>query len=851
MVPDTSSHHRSRVLVDPPPSPTTPPSDQPARSGGANVSTPLSPPRQVASSLLPTTQNQLPFPSSLPLPPPPDFSAMLALLPEIPIRRQNKLRKPSRISATPPVLAPLSFIEEPELDLEFEHISHDVQRSSPHPLRQSLTSESLNPQDVPLPEQCEHPQRQTFVARRLTKRRRPSLAPIPQEQVVSSSSGAAAAAAVTGNPAAPIAALSQISSHSKPHRARSDNGHGIRHSVSVKRQSIIRRLSMRTPKPSFESQTTSSGLSSVGPATPVSQSSGMWSRWRGAVSEAGHGGTTEDTPVSLPLVRVSSPFSIHMPSKQDSDDLAPTVTIPPTRTDMSDSRPCTLSHYDPGELSNPISNFAFTRPRAKFTLEGNESEAETSMPPSPILGMKTLGRFTPDSQRGPPSRTQSAHDPRFLAPLPNPEPTAKVSRRRWTFAMAMTDEDITDEVLVEELERMRLRKTWSGSVDDMSDIWDPDYVLFGTFGSQELTDSPQEDISPQRHHLIEHSDHSLRDSKRPIDLSYTASLPSFPHQHRINSAPLPDSGSTQQWQTARRVLLTCRELVRTERHYLASLKALLASETETAPPPLMLRYAEELAKVSQSFLAQIEGNPSSWGVAAAFLGVEEAFDGAFVGWCGVVGVWFDNSTDDASKTDSRAPSSYPRKLTKSSKQKLNDEFNEKEDQKAEEETTIGGRVRKMSSWRRSLSSITDAATSASSVKKKEKGSTPPPSFSLYGPRQRRKSKTTKKPPIRDLAILPTQRILRYVLLYRDLLAHTPSTSPSRGLIKRAADAALRIAQRCDRAQTNSAFIVDKNKDDPPPPAPMTSPTVDVTPSSEGDIELSASISKLSSATGTS
>lgn len=53
----------------------------------------------------------------------------------------------------------------------------------------------------------------------------------------------------------------------------------------------------------------------------------------------------------------------------------------------------------------------------------------------------------------------------------------------------------------------------------------------------------------------------------------------------------------------------------------------------------------------------------------------------------------------------------------------------------------------------------------------------------------------------------------------DLLEHTPSTSPARALIKRAADAALRIAHKCDRAQNNSAFIIDHGR--PTAPAALT------------------------------
>jgi len=60
--------------------------------------------------------------------------------------------------------------------------------------------------------------------------------------------------------------------------------------------------------------------------------------------------------------------------------------------------------------------------------------------------------------------------------------------------------------------------------------------------------------------------------------------------------------------------------------------------------------------------------------------------------------------------------------------------------------------------------------------------------------------------VRDLAIQPTQRVMRYVMLYRDLLGHTPKASPSRALVERALQAAQRIADRCNAAQSNTAFL---------------------------------------------
>ena len=331
--------------------------------------------------------------------------------------------------------------------------------------------------------------------------------------------------------------------------------------------------------------------------------------------------------------------------------------------------------------------------------------------------------------------------------------------------MAMTDEDITDEALVEELENMHAFQTWSGSSDDIGQFWDAGEHIWETGNNSPVYDS------------------------ETSNLPYTPSLPSFPLQHRL-STPAPAANAS--WQTARRALLTCRELVRTERHYLHSLRTLFASETEIPPPPLMLRYLAGLVTVSEGLLERMQENPSAWGVAAAFLGTEESLEMAFSEWCGVVGEWFDSES-----TPSR----------KLGKQRVMDgEFS-------------SPLKRSASTWRKSMSSITnmDMSTSISSI------SHPPPSFNGSFLSRKKTIVAARKPPIRDLAILPTQRVMRYVLLYRgtpicfrhfnivnlfiDLLAHTSSTSPSRALVERAAEAARRIAHKCDRAQGNSAFFI--------------------------------------------
>lgn len=59
--------------------------------------------------------------------------------------------------------------------------------------------------------------------------------------------------------------------------------------------------------------------------------------------------------------------------------------------------------------------------------------------------------------------------------------------------------------------------------------------------------------------------------------------------------------------------------------------------------------------------------------------------------------------------------------------------------------------------------------------------------------------------VKDLAIQPTQRVMRYVLLYRDILDHTTDSS-SRLSVETALESATRIATKCDRAQGNAAFL---------------------------------------------
>jgi len=158
----------------------------------------------------------------------------------------------------------------------------------------------------------------------------------------------------------------------------------------------------------------------------------------------------------------------------------------------------------------------------------------------------------------------------------------------------------------------------------------------------------------------------------------------------------------------------------------------------------------------------------------AFTLAEGKLESAYVAWCGVVGAWFTEPENGEGRR--------PRRLSKS---------RTREDVSLSPRSSLGHST--TSGWRRSMPSM---PTFNGPVPL-----TPSPSSEVHSP-----PKPKRNPSVRDLAILPTQRVTRYVLLYRDLLSHTPTFSQSRSAVERAVNVASRIAQKCDRAQGHSAFL---------------------------------------------
>lgn len=257
--------------------------------------------------------------------------------------------------------------------------------------------------------------------------------------------------------------------------------------------------------------------------------------------------------------------------------------------------------------------------------------------------------------------------------------------------------------------------------------------------------------------------------------------------------------------------------------------------------------------------------PSPAATCHAIIALRDDVEGAYVRWCGVVGGWFVGPSENGGASIGRAK----RRLSKGvlgdgSKRSQTLEADAEEQKAAEQQATerkeaerketitdapeqqhapeqgeetqegvndntsaesSGERPplpsqkstgRRSHVWRKSVPSLATLQMQIMSSSKKEEDGTEGQEASSAKPKEsgsvralskrERKERQRKLPTVRELAILPTQRVMRYVLLYRDLLAHTPQTSPIRPLVQSAVDVAASIAAKCDRAQGNAEFF---------------------------------------------
>ena len=383
--------------------------------------------------------------------------------------------------------------------------------------------------------------------------------------------------------------------------------------------------------------------------------------------------------------------------------------------------------------------------RAPSLNVGNEAESMVLLDDSiqPTATLTPNDSFIHESRDQVGTSTSSPSSP--TATTTNKKPT-----RRWTLSSALTDEGISDEGLVKELEKMREVLEW--------------------------------DCTP-----IEKDRHDF-----------------------LSSSPIPSpSNPSNPWLLTQRALLTTRELILTERHYLSSLLLLLCPDSTLTPvPEMMVSHAKELVEVSKRLLKGMEGEPSARGVAEVFVEVGglsvDGAESAFVEWCSAVGGWFQ---DDLAETQAVVGVKRKRKGYESvgGSGEYHLMISEHEGSSPGSvtfptSTSTGENAhtsplkRTVSAWRKSMPSVTGLGEGGVWRRDKDKdrdrdkdegGSAygrdrtafvevrSPPSMSMT---LTSIDKPIRKPSVRDLAILPTQRVTRYVLLYRGTFVNLSSVT---------------------------------------------------------------------------
>jgi hypothetical protein len=211
-----------------------------------------------------------------------------------------------------------------------------------------------------------------------------------------------------------------------------------------------------------------------------------------------------------------------------------------------------------------------------------------------------------------------------------------------------------------------------------------------------------------------------------------------------------DSLAEREWARARRAMMCVREIVRTEKSYMRHLNGFLNSEVSVefqnlsacfdtfglvqdsaGVSPILAEHLPRLIETSRMFCARLEEDPSAKGVSNAFLAVEEVLDFVFVQWSGVVGEVISSTQQ---RTESQATS--------------------------EDGHTSSAGAGSGSSWIRRRS-----ATASSAIQPSFLSMTPVNGGNSKNKKSARGSKP-KKMTEQDVVIMPTQRAIRYVLMYR-------------------------------------------------------------------------------------
>ena len=181
----------------------------------------------------------------------------------------------------------------------------------------------------------------------------------------------------------------------------------------------------------------------------------------------------------------------------------------------------------------------------------------------------------------------------------------------------------------------------------------------------------------------------------------------------------------------------------------------------------MVPYISALVRVSEMLLKCFLEDPSAWGVSAAFVTSEDDLEATMVSWCAVAGAFFMDGNDPQSSglmgkwrhRKSGATSSSSSSMTKQTSTSLNPPLLPSVFPMISTANKMKERMTQEHGELQYPQIEQERQTTLTSLQKPENTDDQPPTV----------QPPTRKPSVRDLAIQPIQRVMRYVLLYRGML----------------------------------------------------------------------------------
>jgi hypothetical protein len=196
----------------------------------------------------------------------------------------------------------------------------------------------------------------------------------------------------------------------------------------------------------------------------------------------------------------------------------------------------------------------------------------------------------------------------------------------------------------------------------------------------------------------------------------------------------------------------------------------------------MLTYLPALLHASEVLLKGLSEDPSAWGVSAAFMGCEDELEAAMVAWSGVAGQFFANKRKSKSwkrmpasrsgssshiptlqQTQTQVSSSSPPSATTSTYMPILKSKSSVINGGGGDGTTLPPVLVLMGDKLKEEKEDRDRVDKAEALADDKASS-----------RSDKSRKTERKLSVRDLAIQPTQRVMRYVMLYQGESIGPPS-----------------------------------------------------------------------------